>query len=342
MYSPSPSETLTFNRKAVALLSGGLDSALAIYLVKRQGIEVTALHFTSFFSPEDSEKDDSPVTMIARQLGVPLVSRPKGEDFLELIRNPRYGHGKNLNPCIDCRIYTLVKAREVMAEIGASFIVTGEVLGQRPMSQRRNTMRLIEKQAGCDGIVVRPLSAKRLEPSLPEKQGIVNRHELLDVAGRGRKAQLALAEEIGLVGYSPPAGGCLLTDKGFSNRVRDLLSHCEDVQPEDLKLLGIGRHLRVRPGLKLIVGRREEENGQLLKLATRGILFIPRDFPGPTVLAQGLPDENEIVVIGKIIRRYARESTRGNWIRVVTPSEPDRLMEVTGIIDDEWIQSRII
>ncbi len=341
MYSDKESGKSSLNRKAVALLSGGLDSALAIYLVKRQGIEVTALHFTSFFSLQDPAKNDSPVMMIARQLEIPVVIRQKGPDFIELIRNPRYGHGKNLNPCIDCRIYTLVKAKEMMEEIGASFLVTGEVLGQRPMSQRRNTMRLIEKQSRCDGIVVRPLSAKRMEPSLPEKEGIIDREQLLDVAGRGRRVQLTLAEELGLTGYSPPAGGCLLTDKNFSNRVRDLLRHESEVQPEDLTLLGIGRHLRLRPGLKVIVGRKEEENRRLQELG-RGILFIPDDFPGPTVLAKGHPDEDEKRLIGSLIRRYARESTRGDWIRVMTPSEPEGRMKATGIAEDEWIQSKMI
>ena len=172
--------------------------------------------------------------------------------------------------------------------------------------------------------------------------GIIQRDQLLDVAGRGRRTQLNLAAQLGLTGYSPPAGGCLLTDKGFSNRVRDLLDHTDEVQPKDLQLLGIGRHLRFRPGLKVIVGRREAENERLYDLAGSGVLFVPADFPCPAVLAQGRPDEEEERLIGTIIRRYARESARGNWIRVVAPSGQERRLEVSGTADDQWIQSRMI
>jgi hypothetical protein len=330
------------NRKAVALLSGGLDSALAIHLVKRQGIDVTALHFTSFFSALDSERQDSPVKSTAWQLGVPLIFLPKGEDFLSLIRKPRYGYGKNLNPCIDCRIYTFVKAKEVMAEIGASFIVTGEVVGQRPMSQRRDTLRLVEKRSGCEGLILRPLSAKVLPPSLPELSGIVDRQQLLDVAGRGRKVQLRMATEIGLAGFSPPAGGCLLTDENFSNRLRDLLDDREDVSQDDLLSLSIGRHLRLRPGLKIVVGRRHAENERLTKLGQSGTLFFPLDFPGPTILAQGEPDAEEERLIGSIIRRYAGHSTRGEWIGIRNHVSGERRIRVAETAGDDWISEHLL
>lgn len=329
-------------RKALALISGGLDSALAVYLVKRQDIHVTGIHFTSFFSPMNPEREDSPVRVTARQLGIPVIFKPKGADFLDIIRNPRYGHGKNLNPCIDCRIYTFVKAKEVMAEIGAAFLVTGEVVGQRPMSQRRDAIRLIEKRAGCDGIVLRPLSARLLSPTLPETSGIVNRQELMDVAGRGRKVQFRMAEEIGLTGYSPPAGGCLLTDRGFSNRLRDLLDDGEEVSPSLLKLLGIGRHLRLRPGLKLMVGRRHEENERLEEFGELGVLFSPLDFPGPVVLAIGKPNPEEEILIGGIIRRYARESARGELIGVRGPDSGARRIRVREVAEETWIAAHMV
>jgi hypothetical protein len=330
------------NRRAVALISGGLDSALAIHLVKSQGIDLTAVHFTSFFSSGDPSRDDSTVTSVARQLAVPVVFTQRGDDFLSVIRKPRYGHGKNLNPCIDCRIYTFIKAKELMQQLGASFLVTGEVVGQRPMSQQRNTLRLIEKQAGCDNIVLRPLSAKILPPTLPEQAGVVDREKLLDVAGRGRKVQLKLAEEIGLSGYSAPAGGCLLTDRGYSGRLRDLLADKEDVSAGDLQALAIGRHVRVRPGLKLVIGRRDAENQLLWDAAAEGVLFFPIGFPGPVVLAMGRPTPEEELLIGGVILRYAKESVRGKWIGVKAPGAPERRVEVAGATPDEWISDHMI
>ncbi len=328
--------------RAVALLSGGLDSALAIHLVKRQGIDVTAIHFTSFFSPLKGSGEDSPPAVLARQLDVPLVLIPKGKDFLELIRNPRYGHGKNLNPCIDCRIYTFIKAKQFMEEIGASFIVTGEVVGQRPMSQRRDAMRLIDKRSGCEGIILRPLSAKVLPPTFPEESGIVDREQLRDVAGRGRKAQLMMARELGLSGYSPPAGGCLLTDPIFARRLRDLLHDSDDVSAEHLELLHVGRHIRLRPSLKIVVGRNEAENQRLEKLAGSGSLFEPLDFPGPTVVAQGRPTPEEEMLIGRILRRYARKSDLGHLIEIRDQAAGTRRITVTDAQDEDWIADRII
>jgi hypothetical protein len=329
------------SKKAVALLSGGLDSALAIYLVKRQGIDVTALHFTSFFSPVDSARKGTPVEACARELSVPLVYLPKGEDFLDVIRNPRYGYGKNVNPCIDCRIYTLKKAKRFMEEIDASFLVTGEVVGQRPMSQRKHTIRLIEKQAGCDGIVVRPLSAKALPVTHPEETGLIDREQLLSVAGRGRKVQLALAKELGLTGFSAPAGGCLLTDKNFSGRVRDLLADTGEITPQDLELLRIGRHIRVRPGLRLIVGRDERENLRLEELGKHGTLFIPDDFTGPSILALANPYPEEELLIGGVALRYTKPARRGKEIIVRSRGE-ERSMEVGAPALDEWIEKNLV
>lgn len=332
----------TLNRKAVALISGGLDSALAIQLIKSQGIEITALHFLSFFTQGDPTADDSPVSLIARQLEVPLIFRERGDDFLDIVRNPRYGHGKNINPCIDCRIYSLIKAKEVMHEIGASFLVTGEVVGQRPMSQRRDTMRLIEKRSGCEGILVRPLSAKILAPTLPEQAGILDREKLLDVAGRGRKVQLGLAAEIGLEGFSPPAGGCLLTEKVYSDRLRDLLDDEQDVARRELSLLATGRHIRVRPGLKIVVGRNKDENDRIQQLSEGGLLFFPSGFPGPVVAVQGSPSPEEERLIGSIIRRYARESARGEEIGIRDRFGEEREIVVTEVASPEWISDKMI
>jgi tRNA-uridine 2-sulfurtransferase len=342
MFSNAAPEQSLPGRKAVALLSGGLDSALAIHLVKRQGVDVVAVHFTSFFSPLDAVGEDSPVWQLARQLNVPLRLIPKGKDFLQILRNPRYGYGKNLNPCIDCRIYTFVKAKELMAEIGASFLVTGEVVGQRPMSQRRDAIRLIEKQSGCDGLVLRPLSAKVLPTTRMEEAGVVDREQLLDVAGRGRKVQLRLAAELCLSGYSPPAGGCLLTDKGFSRRVRDLLANTDDVSPADLELLHTGRHLRIRPGLKIVIGRNEVENNRIERLSEAGLLFSPVDFPGPVVLAVGRVDSGDEALIGSVLRRYTKEASRGEWIFVERDKRGARRIRVVDQVGEDWISDHLI
>ncbi|MDQ7783609.1 MAG: hypothetical protein RDU20_12065 [Desulfomonilaceae bacterium] len=330
------------NRKAVALVSGGLDSALAIHLVKKQGIDVTAVHFTSFFSPLDIEDEDSPVRNLVRQLKVPLVLRPKGRDFLELIRNPKHGHGKNLNPCVDCRIYTLVKARELMEEIGASFLVTGEVAGQRPMSQRKHTIRFIEKQAGCDGIVVRPLSAQVLPESLPEKVGVLDRGRFLGISGRGRKIQLKMAEEIGLQGYSTPAGGCLLTDKIYSRRLQDLLDDTNEPSQDELDLLRFGRHIRLRAGLKIVVCRNEKENVRLERSAPAGVMFFPVGFPGPLVWASGRPEPEEETRIASILRRYSRPASRGDLIGIRETDAGERQISVTDVAEDDWIEAHMI
>lgn len=342
MCSSTHAEKPDQSKKAIALISGGLDSALAIHLMQRQAIDVVAVHFPSFFSTIDAEGVDSPVNAVARQLGVPLIMREKGEEFLDIIRHPRYGHGKNINPCVDCRIYTLVKARELMEEVSASFLVTGEVLGQRPMSQRRNAMRLIEKQSGCDGIVLRPLSAKLLPPTKPEMTGVVNREHLLDIQGRGRKVQLALAREIGLDSFSPPAGGCLLTDQIFARRLRDLLEDRPDVSRTELFALKIGRHVRFRPGFKIVVGRNHAENERLEVLSTSGTLFEPANFPGPVVLALGEPTQAEERIIGSIIRRYSREAKRGSLVDVREPGRDTRRIEVTDVANEDWIADRMI
>lgn len=328
--------------KAVALFSGGLDSVLAVYLVKSQGIDVTAIHFTSFFSQTDPADANSPVNVCARSLDIPLVFLPKGPDFIELIRNPRYGHGKNINPCIDCRIYTFKKARAFMESIGASFIVTGEVVGQRPMSQQRNTLRLIERRAGCEGIILRPLSAKKLPSTACEESGIIDRDKLLDIAGRGRKIQLGLARSLKLSGYAAPAGGCLLTDKNFSRRLRDLLEDKSEISLEELELLRIGRHLRIRPGLKIVVGRDEKENLRMDANDSVAVKFEPDDFPGPMVAACEKPSQEEERLIGGVLLRYTKPAYRGNRIIVIDRQNGSRYIDDLPVVDDHWIEEHII
>ncbi|NQT21487.1 MAG: hypothetical protein HQ592_17410, partial [Planctomycetes bacterium] len=212
--------------RAVALLSGGLDSVLAVRVILDQGIDVEALNYVTVFctcTPKNSSC--SAASTAAAHLGVGLKTINTSRELLGAVKNPRHGYGRNLNPCLDCRILMFLKAKEYMQEIGASFLITGEVLGERPMSQRRDAMAIIERESGLDGLIVRPLCAKALEPSIPEKEGWVDRSKLLGITGRSRKPQIALAESYGINDYPCPAGGCLLTDAGFAARLRALMQH---------------------------------------------------------------------------------------------------------------------
>jgi tRNA-specific 2-thiouridylase len=245
--------------KAILLLSGGLDSSLALYLMAKQGIELTVLHFTTLFCTCDKKGAGCGASAYAvtKQLGIPLKIIDMTAEYLPVIRKPKHGYGSGMNPCVDCRILMFSKAKKVMEEIGALFIITGEVLSQRPMSQMRHTLDLIERESGLQGKIIRPLSAQHFPPTDAEKQGIINRQQLLDFYGRSRKPQIALAEQLGLTEYPCAAGGCLL---------RDLFNHNID-NINDIRLLRHGRHFRLSPGIKLIVGRNEADNDQIERLA---------------------------------------------------------------------------
>lgn len=275
--------------KAISLLSGGLDSTLATKLIKEQGIEVLALNFTSPFclcggKPKQGCKHKA--AEMAEQIGVPLKLASLGEEFIEAVKNPKYGHGSGMNPCIDCRIMKFKAAKKVMEETGASFIVTGEVLGQRPMSQNSRAMFLIEKESGLDGLIVRPLCAKVLEPSIPEQKGWVSRDKFHGIEGRSREGQLQLVEELKIENHACPAGGCLLTDKNFSVKVRDLIDSGM-FNLENAKLFKYGRYFSVNRHFKLAIGRNEQENSVIKHLAKKGDLLITTAEKGPTAIARG-------------------------------------------------------
>lgn len=248
--------------KALALLSGGLDSILATKLVLDQGIEVVAVYFVL---PVVAEKEDY-AAKTAKRFGIPLIRVEVCDEYLEVIRSPKYGYGSGMNPCIDCRIYMLREAKKLAQEIEAQFIVTGDVLGERPMSQYRKALILEEKEAELEDMILRPLSAKVLPETIPEREGWVDRSKLLGIRGRSRKPQIALAEKFGLQDeYPSPSGGCLLTNKEFASKVRDLFAHKEKATTQDVLLLRIGRHFRFKE-YKIVVGRNEAENKLLLNL----------------------------------------------------------------------------
>lgn len=292
--------------KAIALLSGGLDSTLAVKLVLEQGIEVIAVNFVTPFC-QCSRKGGCryEAKRAADEFGIRLKAFDISREYIEIVKNPKYGYGRNLNPCIDCRIMMHRKAKAYMEEIGASFLITGEVLGQRPMSQHKRALQIIERESGLEGLVLRPLSAKLFPPTIPEKAGMVNRERLLDLSGRSRKPQMALALKYGVNDYPCPAGGCLLTDPGFARRMKDLLEHTEP-SLNDIALLKVGRHFRLSPSAKVAVGRNKEENERLLSLARDGdICFYPVEEKGPIGIGRGAFDQESLSKVSQIIARYS-------------------------------------
>lgn len=299
--------------KAIALFSGGLDSILSVRVLQEQGLEIEALHFVSAFADTTSGADDplSPQAS-AQRLGVPLTILEWTDRLLALVKSPDHGYGKNLNPCIDCRIEMLREAAGRMAEAGASFLVTGEVLGQRPMSQRRDALLQIEKEAGVAGLVLRPLSAPALPPTVPETEGWIDRERLPRIIGRGRKEQIKLAAAFGIESYPSPAGGCLLTDPTFSHRMRDLLRHT-DPTPNDIQLLKLGRHFRLDNRTKIVVGRHEEDNSRLLACAQESDALLELcDVAGPLTLLRGEPSEEHLTLAAALTARYSKARDRAS------------------------------
>ena len=294
------------------MLSGGLDSILATRIVQEQGIEIHAINFLTIFCTCTHKGCQHAATQAAKQLNIPLKVLNITEEYLGIIKNPKHGYGSHMNPCIDCRIFTFRMAKRYMEEIGASFIITGEVLGERPMSQRRDAILLIEKEAGLKGLILRPLSAKLFDPTLVEKAGIIDRDKLLDISGRSRKPQMALAKDFNIKDYPCPAGGCLLTDPGFAKRIEDLIDH-NTLVLDDVKLLKFGRHFRLGEGAKLVVGRTEEENAALGSLALPGDVLIElKDHEGPLSLLRGKRDEKLIILAASIAAYHTKFRTAGS------------------------------
>jgi len=300
--------------KAIALLSGGLDSTLAARVVMEQGVELEALNFMTLFCTCTSRGQTCLASQKAVEtLGIPLRVFNVSEEYLSVVKHPKHGYGRNMNPCIDCRIFMLKKAKTYMQDSGAAFIVTGEVLGQRPMSQRKEAMRLIEREAELDGLILRPLSAHVLPMTIPEKEGWVDREKLLKFQGRSRKPQIKLAEHYGIRDYPCPAGGCLLTDPGFAKRMRDLLHHNPFFSLNDVHLLKMGRHFRLSDGVKLVVGRNEEENQKIGTFAhDRDILLKVSGFPGPLSLLRGELCEGDVEKAAAVTAHYSKGKDLGN------------------------------
>ena len=335
------------------MISGGLDSLLAVALLKKLDVDITGLHFLNGFGAGSLRKrvcEKMSIEEIAadkkesleEKLGIPIRVIDVSEEFLDVLGSPRFGYGKNINPCIDCRIFLLDKAREIMEAEGFDFIFTGEVLGQRPMSQHLRAMKQVEKQSGLSRRLLRPLCAKLLAATEPEKEGLVDREKLLDIQGRSRKRQMALADEFGIEDYATPAGGCTLTDENYARKYNDLTGHNDSaITCADTVLISMGRHLRLSDGVKLVVGRHELENDYLESEWGGNINLTTLDHPGPVTVVIGDPSEEEIKQAAAVTARYS-DGKREAAVRVsVTSGEDVREMEVAPASNDDLDRWRI-
>ena len=310
---------------ALGLVSGGLDSMLACELLRRQGIAVTGIIFqTPFFGSTRGIE-------AAKQLNIPFRVEDITTDHLAMVKDPDHGYGKNMNPCIDCHAMMFQKAGELMEELEAHFLFSGEVLGQRPMSQNFKALKLVEEASGYPGLILRPLSAKLLPETEPEMSGMVDRSRLMDIQGRSRKRQMQMAQEWGLSEFPTPGGGCLLTDPGFSVRLEELFEADPAASPVDVEKLKLGRHFRLPDGSKAVVGRHHQDNEELKLLAREGdILLKQSDGPGPfTVLDGSAPDE-DILSAARLTARYTKPGAAGKQvsIAVVKPGGEEDIMIV--------------
>lgn len=295
-------------KKAVALLSGGLDSNLAVRIMREQGIDVEAVSIKTPFCDFDCGRGcGHNLKEVASDLGIKLKTIYLGEDYLKMVKDPKHGYGSGMNPCIDCRAMMYRSAKVHMDEIGADFLITGEVLSQRPMSQNKRALQIIERAAEVEGKVVRPLSGRNLPPSEPEISGLIKRENLYSISGRSRKEQLKLAKHYGINDPPNAAGGCLLTDRSFSNRLRDLITKCDfDMTLNDVELLKVGRHFRLSDTAKLIVGRKEEENEIISSLSrSNDLLLEVIEYKGPVGMIRASDPKSVLITAAAIVLRYS-------------------------------------
>jgi tRNA-specific 2-thiouridylase len=316
---------------ALGLCSGGLDSMLSGMLLRKQGIAVQWITFeTPFFSSGKAEQ-------ASKTTGIPLMVENITPIYLKMLTNPRCGYGKHMNPCMDCHALMFNLAGKIMKEKGFDFLFSGEILGQRPMSQTMNSLRYVEKKSGFEGYILRPLSAKKLPETIPEQQGMVNRDLLMNISGRSRKPQMKLAKEFGIVNYPPPAGGCLLTDKGYASRLKDLFEHQETYAERELYLLKHGRHLRLNNTTKIIVGRTQKDNENIQKYydPNLDIIIKVKTFPGPIVLMpRGGGNEMRVLAASICVGYSKAPELTPVEVSVTTPREHEAV-RVIGVAPKE-------
>jgi len=327
--------------KCILLYSGGLDSLLTAKILLDMGIEVTGLHCILPYFPPDMDPELLKESIAAKQIGLNLIHYRCGKEYISMLKNPPHGYGKQVNPCIDCKIFFIKKAAELMNETGADFVATGEVVGQRPMSQHKHTLIHIENST-LKGRLLRPLSAKLLTPTIAETEGLVDREKLYDISGRGRTRQIELAESLGIKEFSTPAGGCLFTDKFIADRIKDLIKYTPDFNQTELYLLKIGRHFRINSSLKIIVSKNESDTKELEKYEKNSDYFFKPDFSGPSAYVKGIMNDDYTNIINSIICRYGKPSPDGSIINIYSHSNLLKSIEtVLPISDSELEKFRI-
>ena len=330
--------------KAIALMSSGLDSLLAAKIVSDLGIDVHGLTFYFQFDKLAEKQESGEVADLVRPLGIPITIIDMTDAFLPILLDPAHGYGSGVNPCIDCHLYMLSRAKEMMDETGARFLVTGEVVGQRPMSQHKPTLFHIDKVSGLKGLILRPLSAKLMPPTIPEQEGWIDRQKLYDISGRSRKRQIDLAGALGITRFNAPAGGCILTEPNFSRRVKAFFAHRgkDAVTVDELKLMRLGRHFWPGATLHVIVGRDKQDNGALEAYKMGRWLFRAADtVKSPTVLATGIEDEVDLSVVAGITAKYTRMS-EGGLVRIRYERESESGEIWTDPIDDSTLKDWIV
>jgi len=295
-------------RLALALISGGLDSSLAAYIIaQNHNVDVIGYFFSHPFTPGIGDDYLLPAEKAARQIGIPLIIDSDSMAFIDMVKSPFYGTGKGVNPCRDCRIFILQRAKRVLEKMGGDFLVTGEVVGQRPMSQLKNSINLIAKRSGAKEIIVRPLSAKLLKPSLPEEKGWINREDLYGLASRNRTPQIAMAKEFGIDNYPAPAGGCPLTEPSYGVKFADLVEHKSNLDYIDVEALSIGRHFRLQDGSKLIVARNERESDWIFdRLMGKYTVLFSQKILGPVGALQDYHDKSSIRTAAGLTLGYGK------------------------------------
>ncbi len=318
--------------RCIALFSGGLDSMLAVRIMQEQGIEVEVLNFKTIFTCCQDQAGQA-----ARDLGVQLTVLATEDDYLDLVKYPVFGYGKGANPCVDCRIYMFQRAKRYMEQSGAQFIISGEVVGQRPMSQKKRDLEVISFHSHLEDLLLRPLSAKLLPPTLPERKGWVDRTRLYGIKGRGRRELIALGKQYGLKDIPTPSTGCALTETLFAKKVHDLINFEPDARRWDFELLKLGRHFRCDEHTKVIVGRNDAENMQLdymyrLPESSASAMLNPENFMGPRVLVIGLPTSATLAFATGMLLRYSKHYDPDNaLIRRETAEES---VVVRGVADE--------